>query len=269
MSIDPYYTGTPDIVRVLVFPSLSSWAQKGSMILLARISKLLDEHGRGFIALSGGATPAPLYNQLGEAFRTWPPSKKNLIQWFFSDERAVGPDDPQSNFRMAKNSLFTPGMISEKTVHRIQGEDTLHDREALRYEKDLTDSWGSTGPHAPSLDIALLGLGPDGHTASLFPGTSPEDDHHRLVLPVPPSGNRLARISLSYRTLSLAKTRIFLVTGREKKDILARVLNPDGDLPSQWVLRESTARSLPSEFWIDQAACPSGIEKWTDLHHLD
>lgn len=269
MEIDPAHTGTPDIVRVLVFSSLESWTSRGSEILLSRFDKILKEHGRALVALSGGVTPAPLYRNIGQSLRSWPAIKKNQLQWFFSDERAVGPDDPQSNYKMALDSLFSLGQISGNTIHRMRGENPHLDREALRYEKSLNEAWGSSGPHGPSLDIALLGLGGDGHTASLFPGSSPEDDHHRLCLPVPESQDRVARISLSYRALALAKTRIFLVTGKGKRDILSKVLNPEGSLPSQWVIREATDRSLPSEFWIDKEACPPGIEKSTDLHFLD
>jgi 6-phosphogluconolactonase len=269
MEIDPSHTGTPDMIRVLVFSSPESWATKGAEILMSRLKKLLDVHERALIALSGGKTPAPLYRHLAQSLRSWPESKKNSIQWFFTDERSVGPEDFQSNYKMAFDSLFCSGRISVNSVHRIRGESPHPDREALRYEKELTDIWGSAGPHPPSLDIALLGLGEDGHTASLFPGSSPEDDHHRLTLPIPATGSRISRISLSYRSLTLAKTRVFLVMGKEKREILARALNPEGNLPSQWVLREATARSLPSEFWIDREACPPGIEKWTDLHFLD
>lgn len=269
MTTQAIHASTTPLPRVLLFSSKESLARRGSEMLLDRIREILDKHPRATIVLSGGATPALLYRSAAYSLRSWPVSEKKRIHWFFSDERMVGPEDSQSNYRMARESLFGPAEIPESTIHRIRGEDPVPDREALRYEKDLTHEFGSPVPHTPSLDLVLLGIGPDGHTASLFPGSSPEDDHHRMVLSVPAFQGRIARISLSYRTLASAKTRIFLVTGREKLEILARALAPEGSLPSQLVLREANAHSLPSEFWIDRDTCPPGIEHWTDLQLAD
>ncbi len=259
--------GPPPVV-VCVYPSLSDWAEKGSDTFLQRILVLLEKKRIASIGLSGGSTPIPFLRASARKIASWPDETKSRIHWFFSDERCVPPESDQSNFRMAQENFFSPGSIPGNTVFRIHGEAPHHDREALRYEKLLAEALGNPLPHPPALDIALLGVGPDGHTASLFPGTSPEDDRHRLILAVPEIPGRIPRITMSYHTLAEAGTRIFLVTGREKRDILARVLDPEGDLPTQWVLRESGMRMHPSEFWIDREACPEGIDRWSDVRTL-
>ncbi len=257
--------GSSPTVLVRVFPAPKPWAEKGAEALLTRISGLMNKKNFVSVGLSGGNTPIPFYRAAAKKISSWPEDRKERILWFFSDERCVPPDHEQSNYRMVHENLFSPGKISEATVFRIHGENSHHDREALRYEKVLSDTLGAFLPHPPSLDILLLGVGPDGHTASLFPGTSPEDDRHRLVVAVPPSPDRVARISLSYRSLGEAGTRIFLVTGREKNAILGDVLNPEGLLPTQWVIREAEMKDHPSEFWIDQEACPAGATQWADI----
>ncbi len=257
---------TPPVV--FVYPSLSEWAEKGSETFLQRISGLLEKKRIVSVGLSGGSTPIPLFRALGRKIASWTGEARSRIHWFFSDERCVPPESDQSNYRMARENLFLPGLIPEKTIFRIHGESPHHDREALRYEKLLSENLGNPLPHPPALDIALLGVGPDGHTASLFPGSSPEDDRHRLVIAVPETPGRVARITMSYRTLAEAGTRIFLVTGKEKHDILARVIDPSGDLPTQWVLREAGMRMHPSEFWLDREACPDGIGLWADVRNL-
>ncbi len=252
-------------VLVRVFPSLSAWTEKGADSFLERVEGLLVKKSVVSIGLSGGKTPIPFFRAVSNKIASWPEETKSRIRWFFSDERCVPPESDQSNYRMARETLLIPGKIQEKSVFRIQGENPHPEREALRYEKVLAEALGTPLPHPPALDIALLGVGPDGHTASLFPGTSPEEDRHRVVLAVPPVPGRIARISLSYRTLAEAGARIFLVTGKEKHDILATVLNPQGNLPTQWVLKEAEVRLHPSEFWIDQEACPQGISQWADV----
>lgn len=252
------------LVRLLVFSSREIWSGSGAPLLSGRLKGLLETQKGVSVALSGGHTPAPFYRSLGDAVTAWPPAMKNRLQWFFSDERAVPPENDMNNFKMARAALVLPGDIPESTVHRIRGEDPI-DRESRRYEILLETVLGHTGPHPPVLDIALLGLGPDGHTASLFPGSGPEGDHHRLVIPVEATDTRTARISLSYRMLAAAALRIFLVTGAEKRDILARILDPAGSLPAQILLKEAALHSLPTEFWIDEDALSPGLDRWAEI----
>ncbi|MGC8528662.1 MAG: 6-phosphogluconolactonase [Leptospirillia bacterium] len=247
--------GSP--VSLTIFSSHEDWARGAAREILSRIEDCLSRQRRVSIALSGGSTPAPVFQSLAGGILGWSDEKKRRILWFFVDERCVGPEDPQSNYRMAREALLFPGKVPGETVFRMKGEHPSAEAEALRYERLITDLLGPAIPHPPTIDILLMGIGPDGHTASLFPGTSPEDDHHRLVIAVPKQGDRVARISLTYRMLAWGGERLFLVAGADKKKILQKVLSGEGDLPSQWVLREAGSLGRPTRFLLDGASAPT------------
>jgi 6-phosphogluconolactonase len=192
--------------------------------------------GRFRIALSGGSTPQALYPRL---VRT--------VDWkhtdvFFGDERAVPPDDPQSNYRMAQETLLAPARVPEKNVHRWQGEAADLDAAARAYELAL----GVGG----LLDLALLGLGADGHTASLFPNTTALTETQRLAVAVdvPALGTR--RLTLTYPALLTARAVGILVAGAQKRAALAAVLRPDSSLPAARILH----RGGPVVLFCDRAA---------------
>jgi 6-phosphogluconolactonase len=201
--------------------------------------------GRFRLALAGGSTPRALYAQLAST---------SDVDWtrtdvFFGDERAVPPDDAQSNFRMARETLLAPAAVPPENVHRLRGEDPELDAAARRYEALLG------GPDAPPLDLALLGMGADGHTASLFPGTTALDERQRLcvALDVPSLGAR--RLTLTYPALLAARDLLFLVAGADKAETLAGVLGPALDRrrwPSQALLRRAHPR--PALLFCDRAA---------------
>ena len=247
--------GSP--VSLTRFSSREDWAQGAAREILSRIEARLSLHRSVSIALSGGSTPAPVLQNLAREIFGWSDEKKRRILWFFVDERCVGPEDPQSNYRMIREALLTPGKIPGDTVFRMKGEHPSAEEEALRYERLITDLLGPSVPHPPTIDILLMGVGPDGHTASLFPGTSPEDDHHRLVIAVPKQCDRVARISLTYRMLAWGGERLFLVAGADKKSILQKILSGEGDLPSQWLLREAGSLGRPTLFLLDDASAPT------------
>jgi 6-phosphogluconolactonase len=181
-------------------------------------SAAIASRGRFRIALAGGSTPRALYPRL---VRTVDWSHTDV---FFGDERAVPPDDPQSNYRMARETLLDPARVPEKNVHRWQAEAADLDAAARAYELAL----GVGG----ELDVALLGLGPDGHTASLFPGTAALHETERLAVAVdvPALGTR--RLTLTYPALLAARTICFLITGADKRAVLADVLRPGSTLPA-------------------------------------
>ena len=200
----------------------------------------MRSRGECRIALAGGSTPRPVYEQLAAAERAYR-VRWSAVQVFFGDERCVPPDDEQSNYRMARLSLLCHVPIPEQNVHRIHGE-IEPEEAAQRYAARLGDT---------PLD---LGMGADGHTASLFPNTRTlgEATARTVVTesPKPPP----TRISLSLRTLGEARRVLFVVAGASKAERLSKVLaqaqSPSPTLPAAMV----RSASGPPEWFVDELA---------------
>ena len=195
--------------------------------------------GRFRVALAGGSTPRALYPKLVGA-----------VDWtrtdvFFGDERAVPPDDPQSNYRMARETLLEPARVPAANVHRWRAESPDLDAAAREYELALR-----ARATPPWLDLALLGLGPDGHTASLFPGTAALSVDDRLAVAVDVPALHTRRLTLTYPALLGAASVMFLVTGAEKRAPLADILRPGSTLPAARIVHQSRQVLI----FCDQAA---------------
>jgi 6-phosphogluconolactonase len=215
----------PDIVVADTVAALVETAA-GSIRGLA--ADAIAARGRFRIALAGGSTPRALYPHLVTG-----------IDWtrtdvFFGDERAVPPDDPQSNYRMARETLLAPAGVPEANVFRWQAESPDLDAAARDYEQALRARGAP-----PWIDLALLGLGPDGHTASLFPGTPALAVEDRLAVAVEVPQLATRRLTLTYPTLLGATHVMFLVTGAEKRAALADVLRPGSTLPAARIIQRS------------------------------
>ncbi len=203
--------------------------------------------GRGqrlAIALSGGSTPTLFYQELGRRSARIPWS---ILDIYFSDERAVPPDHPDSNFGQA-HALWLRHAPPGTHIYRMLGEQGAESA-ARHYEQVLTDSIRPV----PCFDIVFLGLGADGHIASLFPGMALTSKDR--VTAVAATDARTARISLSLPTLVAARTRIIVVQGSAKAEPLRQSLKPDATTPIAALLRQA-----PVEWWLDRAAalglCP-------------
>jgi 6-phosphogluconolactonase len=212
-------------------------------------TRAVAARGAFTVALAGGATPRRLYRLLADAGAPF----HGRIPWdrthvFFGDERPVAPDHPDSNYRMAREALLDH--VAVASVHRIPAEAP---GAAAAYEADLRAFFGTPGDAAPPrLDLVLLGLGPDGHTASLFPGTAAVEEAARWVVSpfVPQVGSR--RVTLTLPVLNRARAVLFLVSGAEKAGALARVLGgeplpaarvqPDGG--AVWLVDDAAASAL-------------------------
>ncbi|WP_426315605.1 6-phosphogluconolactonase [Methylobacterium fujisawaense] len=203
------------------------------------------------ICLSGGSTPEVLYGLLsGPDYATRLPWAR--IHWFFGDDRAVPWDDPRSNVRMVREAFGHGAPIPPTHLHFIPS-DAGPDAGARAYERTLLDFYGAErlDPARPLFDLVLLGLGEDGHTASLFPGTPAADESRRLVVPVPEAGLEpfVPRISLTLPALASSRHVLFLVTGAGKRAPLARLAAgeslPAGRVTSTgavaWLLDEAAA----------------------------
>lgn len=176
-------------------------------------ARLIRELSPRSMALAGGSTPRALYERLGAADLDWA-----NVDCFFGDERCVPPDHPDSNYRMALEALLSR---VPARVHRMPSEAC----DAAAYEEVLRAELGD----APVLDLALLGLGEDGHTASLFPGDAALEERERLVARVERPDH--PRLTLTLPVLSAARVAIFLVAGASKRDALASLM-ADGAIPA-------------------------------------
>jgi 6-phosphogluconolactonase len=208
--------------------------------------------GRFTFVLSGGSTPRRLFQLLSG------PPWRNQVDWakvevFWGDERCVPPDDPESNYRMAHEALLTKVPISPDHVHRIQAERPDLDGAAGDYQAEIARVFGVPDTGAPpSFDLVLLGMGPCGHTASLFPHTAALKETTRWVVANHVPQKNTDRITMTTAILNRAAQVAFLVAGADKTPVLAEVLEGPADpdrLPSQLIRPSGTLT-----WFLDQAA---------------
>lgn len=182
----------------------------------------------GHIALSGGSTPRKAHEKVAAVELDW-----SGVELWFGDDRAVPPDHEHSNYRMAKESLLDH--VSPGEVHRVRGE-LGYEGAADAYEDELH---GSFGEGVPSLDLVLLGLGPDAHTASLFPGDDALGERERLAVGVETPGMAplVSRVTLTLPVLNAGKEVVFLISGEDKAEAVARAFGdaPGPDAPASLV----------------------------------
>jgi 6-phosphogluconolactonase len=211
--------------RLLVFPDPAALARAAADDFLRRASDAVAARGRFTVALSGGTTPRRLYELLAaEHYRARVPWEKTHVFW--GDERHVPPDDPQSNYRMAWEALLSKVPIPESNVHRIQAELPDASEAAARYDGEIRRFFGLPPGQFPSFDLMYLGLGPEGHTASLFPETTALEVQDRLVVATRVAKLDADRITMTYPVFREARAVAFLVEGAKKTEILAAVRNP-------------------------------------------
>ena len=205
--------------------------------------------GRFAVCLSGGSTPRRMYESLGSERRADVPWDR--VHWFFGDERFVPHDHADSNFGMVRRAMFDAAEVRAENIHPVATDAPSPQTAAQAYETGLKSFYGAAAldPQRLLFDLTLLGLGEDGHTASLFPATATLDDRAHwaaAVVGVKPE----ARITLTYPARESSRATAFLVSGASKKEILARVWRGD-DLPA--------ARLKPGgtlHWFIDRAADP-------------
>jgi 6-phosphogluconolactonase len=215
-------------VQVHICRNAGELAEAAAAEIDRRARESIARRGRFCIALSGGSTPGRLYALMA----TRPTERESLpwerIQVFWGDERAVPPDDPQSNFRSANEVFLSKVSIPAGNVHRIKAEMPDPADAAALYEADLRAFFATPVGRFPRFDLVLLGLGADGHTASLFPGSDALDERVRLVLAPVVMKLGVQRITMTLPVLNNARAAMFLVSGANKAAALARVLEGDG-----------------------------------------
>jgi 6-phosphogluconolactonase len=183
------------------------------------------------VALSGGSTPKTLYSLLAsDEFRDRFPWRR--VSWYWGDERFVPYDHPESNYRMTREAMLTKAPIPPENIHPVPTDGTP-DEAAGRYERTLREAYGAAtfDPARPLFDITLLGLGADGHTASLLPGQPVLEERTRWAMAVS-HGRPEVRITMTYPPIDSSRWVAFLVAGREKTAILTAIRGGDGSLPA-------------------------------------
>ena len=212
----------------------------------------IAKHGRFTVALSGGSTPRGLYSLLARDHANFPWRDTFL---FFGDERHVPPDHPDSNYRMVNEALLSKVPIPAGNVYRVLAENPNAATAAADYEEKVRGFFKLQASEFPRLDLILLGLGPDGHTASLFPESDGLKEQSRLVIANWVEKFKTHRITFTFPVLNHATDVMFLASGSDKADMLKQVLEGSNTppFPSQqidpkgrliWMLDEAAASKL-------------------------
>lgn len=210
------------------------------------------------VALAGGRTPAKVYSALAN-----PPWRERVdwsrVRWFWGDERAVPPDHPDSNYRMACETLLHPLGVLADRIHRMPADAADLPAAAREYEQVIR-AWVPAGPGGiPVFDLVLLGLGADGHTASLFPSSSALAERERLVVAHQVPALRAWRMTLTIPLIRAARRIVFLATGADKAEAVSQVLSPQADprlLPGA-AFRESAGRTV----WVLDSPAARLVER--------
>jgi 6-phosphogluconolactonase len=227
------------VVTRSIFPGPPALARAAADEFFRCARESIAARGRFLVALAGGSTPRAAHAEIARRGREldW-----TAVDFFWGDERCVPPDDPASNYRMARETLLVPLAISESRIHRWRSE--LPPATAAELcEDELCRVAGSP----PVLDLVILGLGADGHTASLFPGSAALDAHDSLCAAnfVPALG--AWRLTMTYAALNAAREALFLVEGEGKREILGKI-EAGGDYPAA---RVKAGRTV---WFLDRAA---------------
>lgn len=230
---------------VWVYDDAEAVARAGADTFVAIVAGVLADRALARVALAGGSTPKAMYRLLAS------PAYRERVEWgrveiFFGDERCVPPDHPDSNYRMAREALLDHVPLGADRVHRISGERPPEEAAAQYQQKLVRDA---------ALDLVLLGMGPDGHTASLFPGTPVLTETRALAAAVYVEKMKSWRVTLTAPVLSAAAHVVIMTVGAEKAEALATaLLQPPGAVPIQLV------HASDQRWLVDRAAA----QKWRE-----
>ncbi|HEV3190891.1 MAG TPA: 6-phosphogluconolactonase [Polyangiaceae bacterium] len=199
-------------------------AREAANRIAGALEAAIETRGRASLGLSGGNTPLDAYRLLAQARVDW-----TMVHIFWVDERAVPPHDDRSNYRWAKTTLLDPAKVPSECIHRMEAERPDLDAAARDYEKTLRIFLPSDSDGVPCFDALVLGVGDDGHTASLFPGEPTVDLSSQAVAVVPAGGAHEARLTVTAPIIEHARYVFVLAVGRKKHPALVRVWDVAGD----------------------------------------
>ncbi len=222
--------------------------------VLRNLHDAIAQRGRFAIALSGGHTPAKMYALWGAPGKYRDETPWERVHMFWGDERYVSADDPLSNYRMTREALLSHVPIPAANVHPAPTSLPTPEKAAEAYDAQLRGFFGAA---EPEFDVTLLGLGPEGHTASLFPGSPALEERQRWVVAVQVAAKPPNRLTFTLPVLNRSRNTYFLVAGRDKREILAALRSEPDSRPSQYPagrVRPTAGRVL---WFLDQAAAES------------
>ncbi|MDB9372763.1 6-phosphogluconolactonase [Nodularia sphaerocarpa] len=237
--------------KVEVLPDILALVERSLELILSQLSTAIEQRGQFTIALAGGSTPKPLYEAIATQKLPW-----DKIHIFWGDERYVPADHPDSNELMARRAWLDRVDIPAANIHSVPTLDGDPAVSAAKYEQHLREFFHSSPHQFPALDVVLLGMGDDAHTASLFPHTAALKVHDRLITVGNKDGN--PRITFTYPFINAASSVIFVVAGANKRPALAQVFAPVADdftYPSRliqpqgqlwWLLDAAAGSELPA-----------------------
>ena len=238
-------------VRVLVYDDYEAMSRAARDVFFSHVVASINTEGQACVALSGGSTPKRMYSLLSSAGSNEP--GWSHVHFFWADERCVAPDDQESNFKLAWDTFLSRFPEKERNIHRIRGEAGAVPA-AREYDHDLKSFFKDAV--WPVFDLIILGVGADGHTASLFPGAGALGEHAQWAVPVHVQTRKPDRVTLSLNVLKHGRHVLFLASGPEKATILHEILE-DGNpraLPAglvtpadglvTWILDREAARLL-------------------------
>lgn len=211
------------MTKVEVFPNAAALNNEAAEQIARRAQEAVRRNGHCSIVLSGGSTPRALYSLLATEYGEQIPWA--ACHFFWGDERSVPPDHPESNYRMAMEAILSRVPVPAENINRVRAEDPDAQRAAEQYADEIRAFFGTVSGQFPSFDIVLLGLGPDGHTASLFPGTAALQEKEKLVVTNWVEKFGAFRITMSAPLLNHAACVLFLVQGAEKAEAVCSVLH--------------------------------------------
>jgi 6-phosphogluconolactonase len=240
-------------IQYFVEPDPAALARRTAFHLVEMVSEAAEANGRARIAVSGGSTPKAAFQLLADPDQ---PFRKRMpwedLELFWVDERTVPPDHADSNYRMTKEALLDHVPLQPQQVHRMEGE-LEPEAAAARYESELRNAFRLEGAEAPRFDLILLGMGGDGHTASLFPHTEAIHEMGRLVTANQVPQMNTWRMTLTWPVINHARSVFFLVAGADKAERVREVFMGPRDperLPSQLIWPSGGILTL----FLDKAA---------------
>jgi 6-phosphogluconolactonase len=243
-----------DAREIRVLPDTASLFQAGAKEFASQAETAIKAQGRFAVALSGGSTPRGMFSLLAANYRDLLPWDKMFFFW--SDERHVPQDSSESNYRMAHESLLSKVPVPQANIFRVPAEKPDAVQVAAEYEETVRRFFQIPQGTFPQFDLILLGMGPDGHTASLFPETSALHERDRLVVSNRVEKLKTDRITFTAPLINRAKTVMFLIVGSDKAQALREVMegNQSPDLYPSKLIHPLSGRSI---WLVDQAAAAS------------